>query len=118
VTVTGLDTVRTIWEVETKGNSSSISGLHAGLPERRMMPYPASRGNPMRIESVQLVALPNAPAWQEKVYRAHLDTGEDMDLFQQHWDVPLPPESLVGLTVEEARRKRNDRMFAIASGNR
>ena len=32
--------------------------------------------------------------------------------------VPLPPESLVGLTVEEARRKRNDRMFAIASGNR
>ena len=72
----------------------------------------------MRDESVQLVALPNAPAWQEKVYRAHLDTGEDMDLFQQHWDVPLPPESLVGLTVEEARRKRNDRMFSIASGNR
>ena len=71
----------------------------------------------MRIESVELVALPNAPAWQEKVYRAHLDTGEDMDLFQQHWDVPLPPESLVGLTVEEARKKRNDRMFAIASGN-
>ena len=70
----------------------------------------------MRIESVELVALPNAPAWQEKVYRAHLDTGEDMDLFQQHWDVPLPPESLVGLTVEEARKRRNDRMFAIASG--
>ena len=72
---------------------------------------------PMRIESVELVALPNAPTWQEKVYRAHLDTGEDMDLFQQHWDVPLPPESLVGLTVEEARKKRNERMFAIASGN-
>jgi hypothetical protein len=75
------------------------------------------RTHPMRIESVELVALPNAPAWQEKVYRAHLDTGEDMDLFQQHWDVPLPPESLVGLTVEEARVKRNERMFAIASGN-
>ncbi len=71
----------------------------------------------MRIESVELVALPNAPTWQEKIYRAHLDTGEDMDLFQQHWDVPLPPESLVGLTVEEARKKRNERMFAIASGN-
>ena len=28
-----------------------------------------------------------------------------------------PPESLVGLTVEEARIKRNERMFAIASGN-
>ncbi|MBN8474400.1 MAG: hypothetical protein J0M27_06390 [Sulfuritalea sp.] len=75
------------------------------------------RTHPMRIESVELVALPDAPAWQEKVYRAHLDTGEDMDLFQQHWDVPLPPESLVGLTVEEARVKRNERMFAIASGN-
>jgi len=73
--------------------------------------------NSMRIESVELVALPNAPAWQEKVYRAHLDTGEDMDLFQQHWDVPLPPESLVGLTVDEARKRRNERMFAIASGN-
>jgi hypothetical protein len=72
---------------------------------------------PMRIESVELVALPNAPSWQEKVYRAHMDTGEAMDLFQQHWDVPLPPESLVGLTVEEARKKRNERMFAIASGN-
>jgi hypothetical protein len=41
-----------------------------------------------------------------------------MDLFQQHWDVPLPPESLVGMTVEEARKKRNERMFAIASGHR
>ena len=30
---------------------------------------------PMRIESVELVSLPNAPTWQEKVYRAHLDTG-------------------------------------------
>ncbi|MBK8119020.1 MAG: hypothetical protein IPK39_07195 [Sulfuritalea sp.] len=34
----------------------------------------------MRIKSVELVALPDAPAWQEKV-RARLDTGEDMDLF-------------------------------------
>lgn len=72
---------------------------------------------PVRIESVQLVALPNAPAWQEKVYRARLDTGQDMDLFQQLWDVPLPPESLVGLTVDEARKKRNERMFAVASGS-
>jgi hypothetical protein len=71
----------------------------------------------MRIESVELVALPNAPTWQEKVYRAHLDSGEELDLFQQHWDVPLPPESLVGLTVEEARKKRNERMFAVASGH-
>jgi hypothetical protein len=80
-------------------------------------PRNAKRTPPMRIQSVELVSLPNAPTWQEKIYRAHLDNGEDMDLFQQHWDVPLPPESLVGLTVEEARIKRNERMFAIASGN-
>jgi hypothetical protein len=75
------------------------------------------RTSSMRIQSVELVSLPNAPTWQEKVYRAHLENGEDMDLFQQHWDVPLPPETLIGLTVEEARIKRNERMFAIASGN-
>jgi hypothetical protein len=69
------------------------------------------------IQSVELVALPNAPAYQSKVYRAHLDTGEDIDLFQQHWDVPLPPESLVGLTPEEARRKRTQRMLAVAEGH-
>jgi hypothetical protein len=71
----------------------------------------------MVIESVVLVALPNAPAWQEKVYRAHLDTGEDVDLFQQHWDVKLPPESLVGLTPEEAMRKRTEKMLAAANGH-
>jgi hypothetical protein len=71
----------------------------------------------MLIQSVELVSLPNAPTWQEKVYRAHLDTGEDVDLFQQHWDVPLPPESLVGLTVEQARKKRTDRMMAVALGH-
>jgi hypothetical protein len=69
------------------------------------------------IESVELVALPNAPAYQSKIYRAHLDTGEDIDLFQQHWDVPLPPEALVGLTPEEARRKRTQRMLAAAEGH-
>ena len=53
----------------------------------------------MIIQSVELVALPNAPAYQNKIYRAHLDTGEDIDLFQQHWDVQLPPESLVGRLV-------------------
>ena len=57
----------------------------------------------MIIQSVELVALPNAPAYQNKIYRAHLDTGEDIDLFQQHWDVLLPPESLVGLTPEQAQ---------------
>lgn len=70
----------------------------------------------MIIQSVELVALPNAPIYQEKVYRAHMDTGEDMDLFQQHWDVPLPPESLVGLTIEQAWRKRTERMLAWANG--
>lgn len=70
----------------------------------------------MIIQSVELVALPDAPAYQEKIYRAHLDTGEDIDLFQQHWDVPLPPESLVGLTPEEARRKRAEKMLAAAGG--
>lgn len=71
----------------------------------------------MVIESVELVALPNAPAWQEKIYRAHLDSGEDVDLFQQHWDVKLPPESLVGLTPEEALRRRTEKMLAAASGH-
>jgi hypothetical protein len=70
----------------------------------------------MVIQSVELVALPNAPTWQEKIYRAHLDTGEDVDLFQQHWDVKLPPESLVGLTPEQALRKRTERMLAAARG--
>jgi hypothetical protein len=68
------------------------------------------------IQSVELVALPDAPAYQNKVYRAHMDSGEDIDLFQQHWDVPLPPESLIGLTVAEARKKRTERMLAVAEG--
>ena len=70
----------------------------------------------MIIQSVELVALPNAQAYQSKVYRAHLDSGEEVDLFQQLWDVPLLPESLVGLTPEEARRKRIERMLAVAEG--
>ena len=70
----------------------------------------------MIIESVELVELPNAPAYQEKIYRAHMDTGEELDLFQQHWDVPLPPEVLVGLTPEEARRLRAEKMLAVAVG--
>ena len=70
----------------------------------------------MIIQSVELVALPNAPTYQEKIYRAHLDTGEDVDLFQQHWDVPLPPESLVGLSPNEARRVRAEKMLSIAAG--
>jgi len=70
----------------------------------------------MIIQSVELVALPDAPAYQEKIYRAHLDTGKVIDLFQQHWDVPLPPESLVGLTPEEARRRRAEKMLAAAGG--
>lgn len=71
----------------------------------------------MLIQSVDLVALPNAPAYQEKIYRAHLDSGDDVDLFQAHWDVPLPPESLVGLTVEEAQILRSKKMLAIAQGH-
>lgn len=71
----------------------------------------------MIIKSVELVALPDAPIYQEKIYRAHLDTGEDMDLFQAHWDVPLPPESLVGLTPDEARKKRAERMLAAAGAH-
>ena len=68
----------------------------------------------MIIQSVDLVAMPDAPVYQEKVYRARLDTGEVLDLFQQHWDVHLPPESLIGLTVEQARRKRTEKMLAAA----
>lgn len=70
----------------------------------------------MIIQSVELVALPNAPTYQNKIYRAHMDTGEDVDLFQQHWDVPLAPESLIGLTPEEARKRRTEKMLAIAEG--
>ncbi len=70
----------------------------------------------MLIESVELVALPNAPAYQEKIYRARLATGEAIDLFQAHWDVPLPPESLVGLTVQQATQMRNAKMLAVAQG--
>ncbi len=68
----------------------------------------------MIILSVELVALPGAPAYQEKIYRARLDTGEAVDLFQSHWDVPLPPESLIGLTPEEALRLRAEKMLAAA----
>ncbi len=70
----------------------------------------------MLIESVELVSLPNAPAYQEKVFRAKLASGEAVDLFQNHWDVPLAPESLIGLTVLEARRLRNAKMLAVAQG--
>lgn len=70
----------------------------------------------MLIQSVELVALPNAPAYQEKVYRARLDTGDTVDLFQTHWDVPLPPESLVGMTVAAAHQFRNKKMLAVAQG--
>lgn len=68
----------------------------------------------MIIESVELVALPGAPDFQEKIYRAQLDTGETIDLFQQHWDVPLPPESLIGLTPEQACRLRVEKMLRAA----
>jgi hypothetical protein len=70
----------------------------------------------MIIESVELVAMPNAPAYQEKIYRAHLDTGDAIDLFQAHWDVPLPPHCLVGLTIKEAQRLRAEKMLAAAEG--
>ncbi len=70
----------------------------------------------MLIQAVELVALPNAPAYQEKIYRARLDTGDAVDLFQAHWDVPLAPESLVGMTVQAARTLRNERMLAVALG--
>lgn len=70
----------------------------------------------MLIQSVELVAMPNAPAYQEKIYRAHLDTGDAVDLFQAHWDVPLAPESLVGLTVQAAHQLRNEKMLAVAQG--
>lgn len=70
----------------------------------------------MLIQSVELVSLPNAPAYQEKIYRARLESGDTVDLFQTHWDVPLPPESLVGLSVRAAHRVRNEKMLAVAQG--
>jgi len=68
----------------------------------------------MIISSVELVSLPGAPSYQEKIYRAQMDSGEEVLLFQAHWDVPLPPDSLVGLTIEEARKQRVERMLACA----
>lgn len=67
----------------------------------------------MIIQSVDLISRADAPVYEEKFYRAHLDTGEIVVMFQQHWDVNLPPESLVGLTVEEAQRKRTEKMLAV-----
>jgi hypothetical protein len=66
----------------------------------------------VRIQSVELVSRPNAPSYQEKIYRART-----VDLFQQHWDVPLSPESLVGLTLAEANKRRTDKMLAVAMGH-
>jgi hypothetical protein len=68
------------------------------------------------IQAVEMVSLPNAPAYQEKIYRARLESGDFVDLFQAHWDVPLAPDSLVGLTVQAARTLRNERMLAVALG--
>jgi hypothetical protein len=92
---------------------SSASAID--LPLTRVTAATLEAGQ-MIIESVELVALPNAPAYQEKFYRVHLDSGETLDIFQQHWDVNLPPETLVGLTVEEARRRRTEKMIAAACG--
>ncbi len=71
----------------------------------------------MRIESVELVALPGAPAYQERIYRAKLETGDAIDLFQAHWDVYLPPDSLIGMTVSEAKQHRVEKMLNAAQGN-
>ena len=68
----------------------------------------------MRIQSVELVSRPNAPSYQEKIYLARMDSGDTVELFQQHWDVLLPPESLVGLTLAEANKRRTDKMLAVA----
>jgi hypothetical protein len=68
------------------------------------------------IQSVELVALPGAPAYQERVYRARLESGDEVDLFQAHWDVYLPPDALIGLTVKEAQRIRVEKMLAVAQG--
>jgi hypothetical protein len=57
------------------------------------------------------------PSTKKKSTAPTMDTGEDMDLFQAHWDVPLPPDTLVGLTVEEARRRRAERMLAAAGAH-
>jgi hypothetical protein len=94
---------------------AAFFGLIGGRPGSRIATG-TRKEVPVIIQSVELVALPNAPAYQNKIYRAHMDTGEDVDLFQQHWDVLLPPESLVGLTPEEARRKRTEKMLAAAEG--
>lgn len=68
----------------------------------------------MIIQSVELVSAPDAPEFQEKLYRARCDDGAEVELFRHHWDVDLPPESLVGLTIDEARCRRKERMLDTA----
>jgi hypothetical protein len=70
----------------------------------------------MIIQSVELVAMPNAIGFQNKLYHARLDNGEELDLFQHYGEVNLPPESLVGLTVEAAMRKRAVQMSVTTYG--
>jgi hypothetical protein len=86
------------------------------LPDTKYFNFALPKEMSVLIQSVELVELPNAPAYQEKIYRARLASGEAVDLFQTHWDVPLPPESLVGLTIEQANRIRNAKMLAVAQG--
>jgi hypothetical protein len=99
-----------------------IGGFTVNFPFIRLLAREQHDQNPQEvptvvIESVELVALPNAPTWQEKVYRAHLDSGENVDLFQNLWDVPISPESLVGLTPEEARKRRTEKVLSAVRGN-
>lgn len=68
----------------------------------------------MIIQAVELVSAPDAPEYKEKLYRARCDGGAVVELFAHHWDVDLPPESLVGLTVEEARCRRKECMLDTA----
>lgn len=68
----------------------------------------------MIIQSVELVSAQDAPEYQEKHYRAYCDSGAVVELFRHYWDVDLPPESLVGLTIEEAHGRRRERMLDAA----
>ena len=70
----------------------------------------------MIIQSVELVSPANALSYANKFYHARLDNGEEIDLFQQFDEINLPPESLIGLTVEAAQRKQTTKMAVKAYG--
>ncbi len=71
----------------------------------------------MNSQSVRLVLLPGTSTRQDRYYQAHIDSNEDVALFQPQWDVHLQAESLRGVTVEEALCQRTCKLLDLAYGH-